>query len=258
MIIRNIDNTILSTGTRPNHTFAVLAFAFLLLFLQPDAIFWWQAWVQTSVGFLSSIIITTSSQLRHQSFETRFCRQAHVQTLMFLVFVGRFLEIFRSLSTNKSSAWLFFGGRRGSKRVLAFCRVSSLQLRHNFVTNPSKHDFVDRHTSKPSLFSMFFGCFLEILTLFFEKKAPYGPGADQDGPRWLMMAQDGPRWCRRWPQEGSRWPEMAQDGRKMASSWPQDCPKWPQDGPRWPQHGSRWLKVAQDCPAQPGNEPDAR
>ena len=129
---------------------------------------------------------------------------------------------------------------------------------YNFVTNPSKHDFVDRHTSKPSFFSMFLVGFLEIFTSFLIKKAPYGPGADQDGPRWLMMAQDGPRWCRRWPQEGSRWPEMAQDGRKMASSWPQDCPKRPQDGPRWPQHGSRWLKVAQDCSAQPGNEPDGR
>ena len=32
LIIRNIDNTILSTGTRPNHTFAVLAFAFFIFF----------------------------------------------------------------------------------------------------------------------------------------------------------------------------------------------------------------------------------
>ncbi len=139
---------------------------------------------------------------------------------------------------------------------------------------------------------MFFGCFLEIFISFSTKKAPCGTGADQDGPRWLMMAPDGPRWCRRWTQEGPRWPEMAQDGRKMASSWPQDCPKWLVHGPRWPQDGpnmaqdgSKWPKIAplsqgtnqtllnagvwlaqavnettrpQNAGAQPGNEPNAR
>ena len=131
-----------------------------------------------------------------------------------------------------------------------FVTTSSPILRNTILstgTRPNRHFLV-----------CFWLVFLRYLHHFLIKKAPYGPGADQDGPRWLMMAQDGPRWCRRWPQEGSRWPEMAQDGRKMASSWPQDCPKWSQDGPRWPQHGSRWLKVAQDCPARPGNEPDAR
>ena len=255
LIIRNMDNTILSTGTRPNHTFAVLAFAFLLLFLQPDAIFWWQAWVQTSVGRLSSIIITTSSPILRNTILSTGTRPNPYLLVCFLVVFLIFLDHFRRTKVQHGyflvagvgpiECWLFVEYHHYN-----FVTTSSPILRNTILstgTRPNRHFLV-----------CFWLVFLRYLHHFLIKKAPYGPGADQDGPRWLMMAQDGPRRCRRWPQEGSRWPEMAQDGRKMASSWPQDCPKKPQDGPRWPQHGSRWLKVAQDCPAQPGNEPDAR
>ncbi len=117
----------------------------------------------------------------------------------------------------------------------------SVEHRHcNFVINPSKHDFVDRHTSKPLFFNVFWLLF-QIFESFSIKKLKMA----QQPPK---MAQVGPRWCRSWPQNGPRWPEMAQDGRKMASRWPQDGPKWPQDGPRWPQDGPRWPKMAQDGP----------
>ena len=209
--------------------------------------------------------------------------------LFFSMFFGCFLDIFRSLSTNKSSAWLFFGGRRGSKRVLAFCRVSSLQLRHNFVTNPSKHDFVDRHTSKPSFFSMFLVGFLEIFTSFFDKKSSIWP---RSRPRWPKMAHDGSRWPEVVPKMAPRRLKMARDG----SRWSQDgfklAPRLPKMAPRRPKMAPTWLKMAQSGPrlprsarerirrplnagawlaeavnetrrpqnagAQPGNEPDAR
>ena len=45
---------------------------------------------------------------------------------------------------------------------------------YNFVANPSKHDFVDRHASKPLFFSLWFGCFLEICTSFLTKKGSTG------------------------------------------------------------------------------------
>ena len=129
LIIRNMDNTILSTGTRPNHTFAVLAFAFLLLFCIPRLHFGGRRGSKRVLA----VCRVSSLQLRHQSFETRFCRQAHVQTLIFLVFPGRFLEIFRSFSTKKDQHGYFLVAGVGPNECWLFVEYHH----YNFVTTSS-------------------------------------------------------------------------------------------------------------------------
>ena len=114
LIIRIIDNTILSTGTRPNHTFAVLDFACVSSFFLPEAFF-----LVADVG--------------------------------------------------PNECWPF------------------VEYHHyNSATNLSKHDFVDRHTSKPSCFSSHCWSLLEYLDHYRQKKVPHG---------YFLVAGVGPNDC---------------------------------------------------------------
>ena len=57
---KDLKNTILSTCMRPNHSFVMWAFVFVWSCFLPEAIFCWQAWIQTIVRFYR----VSSSQLR--------------------------------------------------------------------------------------------------------------------------------------------------------------------------------------------------
>ena len=75
--------------------FCCVGFCIFSSFLQPEAIFWWQAWVQTSVGRLSSIIITTSSPILRNTILSTGTRPNPYFLVCFLVVFLIFLDHFR-------------------------------------------------------------------------------------------------------------------------------------------------------------------
>ena len=65
--------------------------------------------------------------------------------------------------------------------------------RYNLVTNPWKHDFVDKHTSKPLFFNVFLVCSFQIFGSFLIKMlemAQKPPKMVQDGSSHAYLSKN--------------------------------------------------------------------